>query len=133
MLKLYHNEISTCSQKVRLVLAHKSFEFESEEIDLLGGGQHDSEYVKLNLNHVVPTLIHSSFKFQSKRISYKHRTSQAAPDPRHRNLQATASPTSLAQVGAVVCCPITLYPQQPQDRTIVPIGSPVGSSPPEFC
>ena len=44
MLKLYHNAISTCSQKVRLVLAHKSLEFESEEIDLLGGGQHDSEY-----------------------------------------------------------------------------------------
>jgi len=63
MLKLYHNAISTCSQKVRLVLAHKSLEFESEEIDLLGGGQHDSEYVKLNPNHVVPTLIHSGEVF----------------------------------------------------------------------
>ena len=57
MLELYHNAISTCSQKVRLVLAHKGAEFESHEIDLLGGGQHDPEYVKLNPNHVVPTLV----------------------------------------------------------------------------
>lgn len=57
MLELYHNAISTCSQKVRLVLAHKNLEFESHEIDLLSGGQHDPEYVKLNPNHVVPTLV----------------------------------------------------------------------------
>ena len=58
MLALYHNAASTCSQKVRLVLAEKGLEFESREIDLIGGGQHDPEYVKLNPNHVVPTLIH---------------------------------------------------------------------------
>ena len=57
MLELYHNAISTCSQKVRLALAHKGIEFESQEIDLFGGGQHDPEYVKLNPNHVVPTLV----------------------------------------------------------------------------
>lgn len=57
MLELYHNAVSTCSQKVRLVLAHKNLEFESHEIDLLSGGQHDPEYVKLNPNHVVPTLV----------------------------------------------------------------------------
>ena len=57
MLELYHNAISTCSQKVRLVLAHKGLEFESHEIDLFGGGQHAPEYVKLNPNHVVPTLV----------------------------------------------------------------------------
>jgi glutathione S-transferase len=50
--------ISTCSQKVRLVLAEKGLDFVSHEIDLLSGGQHDPEYVKLNPNHVVPTLVH---------------------------------------------------------------------------
>lgn len=55
---LYHNGLSSCSQKVRLVLAEKEIEFESHDIDLLSGGQHDSEYVKLNPNHVVPTLVH---------------------------------------------------------------------------
>jgi glutathione S-transferase len=63
MLKLYHYAISTCSQKVRLVLAHKGLQFESQEIDLLGGGQHDPDYVKLNPNHVVPTLIHDGDVF----------------------------------------------------------------------
>jgi glutathione S-transferase len=58
MLELYHNEFSTCSQKVRLVLAEKRLDFVSHEIDLIGGGQHDPEYVKLNPNHVVPTLVH---------------------------------------------------------------------------
>jgi len=59
MLSLYHNAASTCSQKVRLVLAGKGLEFESHEIDLIAGEQHDPDYVKLNANHVVPTLVHN--------------------------------------------------------------------------
>ena len=58
MLKLYHNAISTCSQKVRLVIEHKGLEFDSQDVDLFEGGQHEPEYVKLNPNHVVPTLVH---------------------------------------------------------------------------
>jgi glutathione S-transferase len=58
MLALYHNPFSTCSQKVRLALAEKKLDFVSHEIDLIGGAQHDPEYVKLNPNHVVPTLVH---------------------------------------------------------------------------
>ena len=57
MLELYHNAASTCSQKVRLVLDEKGLDFTSHEIDLIGGGQHDADYVKLNPNHVVPTLV----------------------------------------------------------------------------
>lgn len=60
MLKLYHFGPSTCSQKVRLVLAHKGLAFDSVEIDLIGGDQHHADYVKLNPNHVVPTLVHDS-------------------------------------------------------------------------
>jgi glutathione S-transferase len=58
MLELYHNAFSTCSQKVRLVLAEKGLPFESREIDLLSGEQHAPDYVNLNPNHVVPTLVH---------------------------------------------------------------------------
>ena len=58
MLELYHHFLSTCSQKVRLVLAEKDLEYESHWIDLMAGEQHDPEYVKLNPNHVVPTLVH---------------------------------------------------------------------------
>jgi len=58
MLELYHFGFSTCSQKVRLVLAEKGLDFVSHEVDILGGAQHDPAYVKLNPNHVVPTLVH---------------------------------------------------------------------------
>jgi glutathione S-transferase len=58
MLELYHYAFSTCSQKVRLVLAEKGLDFVSHEVDLMTGGQHDPEYVQLNPNHVVPTLVH---------------------------------------------------------------------------
>ena len=57
MLTLYHNALSTCSQKVRLVLAEKKIEFESKPIDLVAGQQHDPDYVALNPKHVVPTLV----------------------------------------------------------------------------
>lgn len=55
---LYHNAASTCSVKARLALVEKGVEFESQHVDLMKGEQHDPEYVKLNPNHVVPTLVH---------------------------------------------------------------------------
>ncbi len=57
MIDLYHFGFSTCSQKVRMVLAEKGLDFTSHEIDLLSGAQHDPAYVALNPNHVVPTLV----------------------------------------------------------------------------
>lgn len=58
MIELHHFGFSTCSQKVRLVLAEKRLEFTSHEVNLITGGQHDPAYVKLNPRHVVPTLVH---------------------------------------------------------------------------
>ncbi|HKY83122.1 MAG TPA: glutathione S-transferase family protein [Sphingobium sp.] len=55
---LYHFAYSTCSQKVRMALAEKGQEFESREVNLLAGEQHDPEYVRLNPDHVVPTMVH---------------------------------------------------------------------------
>jgi glutathione S-transferase len=40
------------------VLAEKGLEWESHDVDLMAGKQHDPEYVKLNPNHVVQTLLH---------------------------------------------------------------------------
>lgn len=57
-MELYHYPFSTCSQKVRLVFAEKGLAFESREVDLMSGGQHDPAYVKLNPKHVVPTVVH---------------------------------------------------------------------------
>ena len=60
---LHHNGPSTCSQKVRLVLAEKGLDYESREINIQAGEQHDPDYVKLNPNHVVPTLEHAGGVF----------------------------------------------------------------------
>ena len=57
MLELYHAPISTCSQKVRLVLAEKGLEWEGHVLDLLHGDQHRPEYRQLNPHGVVPTLV----------------------------------------------------------------------------
>lgn len=59
MLELYHNTISTCSQKVRLCLAEKGLSYVNRHIEFRGGGHLSPEYLKLNPNGVVPTLVHN--------------------------------------------------------------------------
>lgn len=57
MLTLYHAHHSTCSQKVRIVLAEKGVEYDTVFLDLGRKDQLDPEYLKLNPNGVVPTLV----------------------------------------------------------------------------
>ncbi|MDX1485160.1 MAG: glutathione S-transferase family protein [Alphaproteobacteria bacterium] len=57
MLELYHNAMSTCSQKVRLCLAEKRQDWVDHHLDLRAGDQHRPEYLALNPNGVVPTLV----------------------------------------------------------------------------
>jgi glutathione S-transferase len=57
MLELYHSVNSVCAQKVRVALAEKGLEYRSH-LMTLRGDQFDPEYMKLNPNGVVPTLIH---------------------------------------------------------------------------
>jgi len=57
-LTLYHNPVSTCSQKVRLVLAEKKLPYDSHVI-VWGKNEHlTEEYLKINPNGVVPSLVH---------------------------------------------------------------------------
>ncbi|MCW5774340.1 MAG: glutathione S-transferase family protein [Rhodospirillaceae bacterium] len=58
MLELYHNDMSVCAQKVRLVLAEKAIEATLHHLNLRKGDQLTSDYLKLNPNGVVPTLVH---------------------------------------------------------------------------
>ena len=67
MLLLYHYGTAVCAAKVRIVLSEKGLPWESRIVRLgLAGGkpepgeltQHDPEYLKLNPNGVVPTLVH---------------------------------------------------------------------------
>jgi len=55
-MKLYHAGVSTCSQKVRLVLAEKALSYDSEFVDLQSGGQFTPQYLQKNPAGVVPTL-----------------------------------------------------------------------------
>lgn len=57
-LILYHGMASTCSKKVRLALYEKDIPFESRLLDLQKFEQHTPEYLALNPNGVVPTLVH---------------------------------------------------------------------------
>jgi glutathione S-transferase len=55
--QLYHGMASTCSKKVRLALYEKDIPFESHLLDLQKFEQHAPEYLALNPNGVVPTLV----------------------------------------------------------------------------
>ena len=57
MIELYHSVNSVCAQKVRVALAEKGLDYR-ERLMTLRGDQFDPEYMKLNPNAVVPTLIH---------------------------------------------------------------------------
>jgi glutathione S-transferase len=57
-LTLYNAPQSTCSQRVRFVLNAKGQAFEEKKLDLLAGDQLKPDYLALNPNGVVPTLVH---------------------------------------------------------------------------
>jgi glutathione S-transferase len=55
---LYNAPQSTCSQRVRFVLNAKGLPFAEKKLDLLAGDQLAPDYLALNPNGVVPTLVH---------------------------------------------------------------------------
>lgn len=58
MLELYNAAISTCSQKVRWVLAEKSLPWVDHRMHFDRGDHLRPDYLALNPNGVVPTLVH---------------------------------------------------------------------------
>jgi glutathione S-transferase len=87
MIELYHFAFSTCSQKVRLVLAEKGLGFTSREVNLMTGEQHDPAYVKLNPMHVVPTLVHDGRVLVESSLIVKY-LDDAFPEPPMRPADA---------------------------------------------
>ncbi|MEN8159267.1 MAG: glutathione S-transferase family protein [Myxococcota bacterium] len=88
-MELYHFGFSTCSQKVRLVLAEKGLAFESREVNLITGEQHDPAYVKLNPKHVVPTLVHDGRVLVESTLIIRY-PDDAFPEPPLRPKDAAA-------------------------------------------
>jgi glutathione S-transferase len=60
MIELYHNDMSVCAQKVRLVLAHKQLIWESVHLNLRAKEQFAPKFLKINPKAVVPVLVHNS-------------------------------------------------------------------------
>jgi glutathione S-transferase len=58
MLELYHNNISVCAQKVRIVLAEKNLFWTNHYLSLAKGDQLTAEFKKMNPRGVVPVLVH---------------------------------------------------------------------------
>jgi len=58
MLELYHNNISVCAQKVRIVLAEKNVPWTNHHLSLAKGEQLTPEFKAMNPRGVVPVLVH---------------------------------------------------------------------------
>ena len=72
MLKLYHGITSVCSVKVRLGLAEMGLDYEDEVLNLPAGDQHHPDYLKLNRDGVVPTLIDDGHVLVESNLILEH-------------------------------------------------------------
>ena len=58
MLELYHNNVSVCAQKVRIVLAEKDVPWTNHHLSLARGEHLTPEFKAMNPRGVVPVLVH---------------------------------------------------------------------------
>jgi glutathione S-transferase len=79
MPTLYHGKTSVCSIKARLALAEKGVAWEGRLLTLRGD-QFDPDYMKLNPNAVVPTLVHDG-KVVIESTVIMHYVDEAFPGP----------------------------------------------------
>jgi glutathione S-transferase len=80
MLALYHNDMSSCAQKVRLCLAEKGLQWESRHLDLRAGEHQQDWYVKLNPRAVVPTLVDGDIVVPESNVINEY-LDERFPDP----------------------------------------------------
>src|SRR5215475_353144 len=80
MLALYHNDMSSCAQKVRLVLAEKNLDWENGHLDLRAGEHQQDWYIKLNPRAVVPTLIDGDIVVPESNVINEY-LDERFPDP----------------------------------------------------
>jgi glutathione S-transferase len=81
MLALYHNDMSLCAQKVRLGLAEKGVEWESQHLVLRAGEHQQPWYRKLNRRAVVPTLVDGDKVIPESNVILEY-LEEAYPEPR---------------------------------------------------
>jgi glutathione S-transferase len=82
MLTLYHASHSTCSQKVRLVLHEKGLKFEDIKLDLAKKDQLKPDYLAINPNAVVPTLVDDGVPIIESSVICEY-LDEKFPEPSH--------------------------------------------------
>jgi glutathione S-transferase len=81
MIELYHTDMSVCAQKVRFALAEKKLAWEGHHLNLRAGDQQKPEYLKLNPNAVVPTLVDNGTVIIESTVICEY-LDDAYPEPR---------------------------------------------------
>jgi len=79
-LVLYNAPQSTCSQRVRFTLHEKGLSFSEFKLDLFSGDQLRPEYLKINPNGVVPSLIHNGKAIVDSAVIIEY-LSEVFPEP----------------------------------------------------
>ena len=87
MIELFHNDMSVCAQKVRFALGEKRLDWKSHHLNLRAGEQQKPEYLKLNPNAVVPTLVDSGRVIIESTVINEY-IDDAYPEPRLRPADA---------------------------------------------
>ena len=87
MLELYHNDMSVCAQKVRFALGEKALQWKSHHLNLRAGDQQKPDYIKLNPNAVVPTLVDGGTVIIESTVINEY-IDDAYPEPRLRPVDA---------------------------------------------
>ncbi len=80
MIKLYHNDMSTCAQKVRFVLATKGLDWEGKLLDLRRGDQQQPDFLKINPKGLVPALVHNDHVIVESNVIVDY-LNEAFPEP----------------------------------------------------
>ena len=89
-LALYHNDMSSCAQKVRLMLAEKGLEWESRHLDLRAGEHQKDWYIKLNPRAVVPTLIDGDIVVPESNVINEYLDERFPDQPRRPPIRSDA-------------------------------------------
>ncbi len=87
MIVLYHAWGSSASRRVRLCLAEKGLEYESHVIDLARLEHHSPEYLRINPNGVIPTMLHDGRPLHESGTICEY-LDEVSPDPALRPADA---------------------------------------------
>ena len=88
MIELYHNDMSVCAEKVRFALAEKAIPWTSHHLNLRAGDQQKPEYLKLNPNALVPTLVDNGTVIIESTVINEY-LDDAYPEPQLRPREPT--------------------------------------------